>query len=232
MREREGRAGAAGGGLSGALPGGLSSALAVVADSAEGALAPGAVDALLEAMFLMAVADGDMSEPEVRQFARSCEQMLGDLEISEGDLEGMFAQFASGVAEEGWEARMRAIAATVAGTELGELSFRLAVAIALVDDRVADGEASAIETMAQALGIDPERSQVLVGEIYGELFGPRTVLCLRKRADSPLPRPRFSRLTPWKSFTLAPSFPPSPRSAASPTWSPRSPSTCGCSATA
>jgi tellurite resistance protein len=129
------------------------------------------VDALLEAMFLMAVADGVVQEEEIRQFARSCERLLGD--VTEGDVEGMFMAWAGGLAEDGWEARMRSISGTVAGTDLAELAFRLAVALAVVDDRLVREEADGIEIMAQALGIDPERSRRIVREVHAEIVGPR-----------------------------------------------------------
>ncbi len=145
-------------------------ALAVAEGGEGGAFgASGVIEALLEAMFLMAIADGEVCEEEIRQFARSCERLLG--EITEGDVEGMFLQWASLVAEEGWERRMRAIAGAAAGTPLAEPAFRLSVAIALADERVASEEVDGIDLMAQALGIDPGRSQEIMREVQEELFG-------------------------------------------------------------
>ena len=43
-------------------------------DGAEGH----AVDALLEAMFLLSIADGDLADEELAQLARGCRRLLGD----------------------------------------------------------------------------------------------------------------------------------------------------------
>lgn len=131
----------------------------------------GVIDALLEAMFLMAVADGEVHEAEVRQFARTCERLLG--EVTEADVEGMFLHWAGEMAEEGWEPRMRNIAGAVAGTELGKLAFRLAVAMAIADERITYEEAEGIELMAQALGIDPDLSHAIFEEVKAEIFSSK-----------------------------------------------------------
>lgn len=131
----------------------------------------GVIESLLEAMFLMAIADGSVCEDEVREFARACRELLGD--ITEGDIEGMFLQWAEAVAEEGWERRLRAIASSVAGTDLAEPAFRLAVAIALADHRVAVAEADGIDLMAQALGLETDEAQLIVQQIHRDLEASR-----------------------------------------------------------
>jgi tellurite resistance protein len=144
---------------------------AVTLASVEGAGVALAVDALLEAMFLLAVADGDLEEEELRHLARACKRLLGPL--VEADLEGLFLHWASSLAEEGWERRMRAISASVSGTPLAEPAFRLAVLVALADGRVSPDEADGIDLMAQALGIRPDSAARIVQDVVRELAGAR-----------------------------------------------------------
>ncbi len=145
---------------------------AVALASAEGAGAEGhVIDALLEAMFLLAVSDGDLDESEVRHLAQACKRLLGS--TVEADLEGLFLQWSAAIAEEGWERRMRAISATVANTELAGPAFRLAVVVALADGRIAPDEADGIDLMAQALGIRPDIAGRIVQDVVRDLNGSR-----------------------------------------------------------
>lgn len=132
-------------------------------DGAEGH----AVDALLEAMFLLSIADGELVDEEMVQLARGCRRLLGD--SIDADLEGLFLQWSAAVADEGWENRMRATAATVVGTPLAEPAFRLAVAVALADGRIVLGEADGLDTMAQALGIEPDDASRIVQDVIRHL---------------------------------------------------------------
>lgn len=129
------------------------------------------IDALLEAMFLLAVADGDLAENEVRHLARACKRLLGD--AIEADLEFLFLQWSASIAEEGWERRMRSIASSVVGTELAVPAFQLAVVVALADGRIAPDEADGIDLMAQALGIRPDTAGQIVQDVVRDLSGPR-----------------------------------------------------------
>lgn len=130
-----------------------------------------ALDALLEAMFLLAITDGDLDEGEVKHLARASKRLLGPL--VEGDLEGLFLHWSAAIAEEGWERRMRRIAGEVAGTALAEPAFRLAVLVALADGRIAADEAEGIDLMAQALGIRPDSAAHIVQDVVRDLTGAR-----------------------------------------------------------
>lgn len=136
---------------------------------ADSAASPAEVEAILEAMFLMAVVDGEVSEVEIRQFARSCEPLLG--ELTEGDVEGTLLAMAGTLADEGWPRRAQHVGRILSQSALRERAFRLAVAVAMADDFVANAEAAAIDTLSTAFGFDPEQSDLLVKQVYGELFG-------------------------------------------------------------
>jgi hypothetical protein len=149
----------------------ISSLAADVSVAAQGAaeVTPEQVEAVLEAMFLMAVVDGEVSEIEIRQFARSCEPLVG--EVSEGDVEGTLMTMAGTLADEGWPKRVEAVGKVLAGSAVRDQAFRLAVAVALVDDYVANAEAAAIDALSSALSLGAEHSDALVKQVYGELFG-------------------------------------------------------------
>ena len=129
-----------------------------------------AVDALLEAMFLLSIADGDLGDEELVQMARGCRRLLGD--SVDADIEGRFLQWSAAVADEGWEQRMRSIAASVVDTPLAEPAFRLAVAVALADGRIVPGEADGLDTMAQTLGIMPDAASRIVQDVVRHLASP------------------------------------------------------------
>jgi len=104
----------------------------------EGAgLGDGGSDAssILEAMFLMAAADGEVSPEEMQRFADSMDAIVEG--ASEADLEGMLAEMSALLEEEGWERRSRAVAKALNGKPAAEIAFRLATAVAFVDDSVA-----------------------------------------------------------------------------------------------
>lgn len=125
--------------------------------------------AVLEAMFLMAAVDGDVSEVEIRELARACRPLVGD--VSSGDVEGMLLSMHAVLAEEGWERRARSIGGALAGSAVAELAYSLAVRVALADDYVVGVESDAMDTLADALGLDLDRRGALLREAYDELFG-------------------------------------------------------------
>jgi tellurite resistance protein len=75
------------------------------------------------------------------------------------------------LADEGWPRRAAYVGEVLAKSALRERAFRLAVAVAMIDDYVANAEAAAIDTLSTAFGFEPEHSDALVKQVYGELFG-------------------------------------------------------------
>lgn len=124
---------------------------------------------ILEAMFLMAAADGEVSPEEMQRFAGSIESIVQG--ASEADLEGMLAEMGALLEEEGWERRSRAVAKALKGKPGAEIAFRLATAVAFVDDAVAPEESSALDEMAMAMDISNDRAHEIMSEVHRELFG-------------------------------------------------------------
>jgi tellurite resistance protein len=124
---------------------------------------------ILEAMFLMAVADGEVSDEEMQRFADSIEVLVEG--ASEADLEGMLAEMSSLLEEQGKERRSRAVAAALKGKPGAEVAFRLATAVAFVDDAVATEESDLLDEMAMAMDISSDRAHEIMSEVHRTLFG-------------------------------------------------------------
>src|SRR5690242_7741019 len=87
---------------------------------------------ILEAMFLMAAADGEVSHQEVERFADSVGAIVTG--ASEADVERMLGEMSGLLADEGWDRRARVVASALKGRPGAELAFRLATTVAFVDD--------------------------------------------------------------------------------------------------
>jgi hypothetical protein len=124
---------------------------------------------ILEAMFLMSAVDGDVSAEEVEQFAGAIEPLLGD--VTEADVEGLLSEMSGALEDEGWEQRSRKIAKGLRTKRARETAFRLATAVAFVDDSVAEAESSALDALALSFDISSERVHEIMSEVHRELFG-------------------------------------------------------------
>lgn len=136
--------------------------------AASAALASGDRERMLEAMFLMAAADGDVSEIEIRAFARSCAKL--GVELTEAALETRFLDLHSAIEREGWDARVAAVGRGLAGTAHAETAYRLAVSVALADDYVVGEEIHAMDALGAALGLTDDRAHAILREVHDALF--------------------------------------------------------------
>jgi hypothetical protein len=129
-------------------------------------------EAILEAMFLMAAVDGEIAPDEVGQLAASVQAIVdttgGHMRL---DLAPTLAELASRLSRDGWKARLDTLAARLPTTESRSFAFRLAAAVAFVDDNVVHAEAAAIDALSGALGIGADDSQRILAEVQEELFG-------------------------------------------------------------
>ncbi|HEX9297521.1 MAG TPA: hypothetical protein VF881_16880 [Polyangiaceae bacterium] len=124
---------------------------------------------IVEAMFLMAAADGQITTGEIQRFADSVTTILGD--VSESDLEGMLSEMNSALEEEGWDRRARAVGRALKGGPGAEMAFRLATAVAFIDDSVTAEESVAFDEMATAMEIPADRAHEIMSEVHRQLFG-------------------------------------------------------------
>jgi hypothetical protein len=127
--------------------------------------------ATIEAMFLMAAVDGEVSQDEVNQLAASI-QAIADMHAIEGfKLEETLDELNKKLARDGWHARLEAVARRIQTDEGKSFAFRLAAGVAFVDDHVAHAEAAAIDALAAKLGLDGEESNAILREVQEDLFG-------------------------------------------------------------
>lgn len=127
-------------------------------------------EATLEAMFLMAAVDGEVAEDELQQLAASV-QALVDAHGERIELDATLASFNGKLARDGWRARLEVVGSRIKTADARAFTFRMAAAVAFVDDHVAHAEAAAIDALAAALQLSPEESQGILRDVHEELFG-------------------------------------------------------------
>jgi hypothetical protein len=127
--------------------------------------------ATIEAMFLMAAVDGEISEEEMAQLAASI-QAIHDMHAVEGmELDQTIEDLNAKLARDGWNGRLEAVSKRILTEEGKAFAFKLAAGVAFVDDHVAHAEAAAIDALANALGLSSDESQAILREVSDELFG-------------------------------------------------------------
>jgi hypothetical protein len=126
--------------------------------------------ATVEAMFLMAAVDGAVSPDELWQLRSSVEAISSPEPVAAG-LDALLSTAADKLSAEGWQSRLDQVAHHLTTSESRLLAFRLAAAVAMVDDDVAHAEAAAIDALSSAFGISPDDSQAALREVVRELFG-------------------------------------------------------------
>jgi hypothetical protein len=128
-------------------------------------------EATIEAMFLMAAVDGEVSKEEIDQLQASI-QAISDMHAIDGmSLEQTLESLSEKLARDGWSSRLETVASRITSAEGKAFAFRLAAGVAFVDDLVAHAEAAAIDAFAGKLGLSDDESQAILREVQEELFG-------------------------------------------------------------
>jgi len=128
-------------------------------------------EATVEAMFLMAAVDGDLSAEELAQLSASVDAFASlDGASRTIDTAALLAVMNEKLGAEGWNQRLAAVAARLQDRESRAFAFRLAAGVAFVDDHVAHAEAAALEAMASALTISADESQEILYDVREALF--------------------------------------------------------------
>lgn len=130
-------------------------------------------EATVEAMFLMAVVDGDVSAEELAQLSASVDAFTSiDAEAPPRivDTNKLLLALNDRLEVEGWNKRLAAVASRLRDPEARAFAFRLAAGVAFVDDYVAHAEAAALEAMASALKISADESQEILYDVREALF--------------------------------------------------------------
>jgi hypothetical protein len=124
-------------------------------------------EATVEAMFLMAAVDGDLSELAASVDAFSSLDGKGP-RLDAGRL---LVTLNDKLESEGWNKRLASVAERLRDGESRAFAFRLAAGVAFADDVVAHAEAAALEALASALDIAAEESQEILYDVRDSLFG-------------------------------------------------------------
>src|SRR6185312_13585735 len=95
------------------------------------------LDATIEAMFLMAAVDGAVTSDEIAQLAASLQAFV-DVRGRGGkiDIDDMLTSLSRRLERDGWTARLDQVARRLRSDEARSFAFRLAAAVAFVDDHV------------------------------------------------------------------------------------------------
>jgi tellurite resistance protein len=125
----------------------------------------GRFDALCEAMFLMAAADGKLHESEIDTL-RGAIRELSDGGVRSTHIAAMVEGAQKRLAKDGLKARIQAVAAHLKNdVDTAEAAFVCASAIAFADDDIDDSENDVLNDLAEALDIDGDRAETLLDEM-------------------------------------------------------------------
>jgi tellurite resistance protein len=126
------------------------------------------VDPVVEAMFLMMAADGEVQEAE-RTVIRGAVRELSQNFIRSATLEVMLEHYADLLVKDGQPARLQSIAQRLSDDAPGsESAFVLAAAVAYADEVIEDKENDLLNEFADAFGISEERANELLDELESD----------------------------------------------------------------
>lgn len=123
------------------------------------------VSPMAETMFLMMTADGKITDSEATAILGAIRGLTDGL-LHDGVIKVMLEGFAARAKAEGRDARLRAVADTLADRPSeAENAFALAAAVALADDEVAESERTLVGQLATWFGINPDRAAAILAQL-------------------------------------------------------------------
>lgn len=123
------------------------------------------VEALVEAMFLAATADGEFAPEESMQFTATI-GALTDKKLDPDTVSRLIGKLSQQLKTEGRQARLASIAARLPLGKARETAVILAAAITASDGEVKSSENDLVADLADALGVDPGRAVELVQKVH------------------------------------------------------------------
>jgi tellurite resistance protein len=148
-----------------ALPGGAS----LTPEAAELVAVASEYGPICEAMYLMMSADGKITNDEREVLKGALRNLSGD-SVRSVHIEGMLDEASKRVADQGRDARLRDVIASLHDDPArGEVAFVLAAAIAFADNAIADEENETLNLFAEGLGIDESRANELLDSVEADL---------------------------------------------------------------
>ena len=127
--------------------------------------------ATVEVMFLMAAVDGSIESDEITKLAEGIRHMASGAKLDETTLAAWLEELHDKLEQDGWSRRLSEAAAKLTTPAARARAFRLATAVAVVDDHVAHAEAAAFDAFSHALELEDDVVSRILREVQEELFG-------------------------------------------------------------
>lgn len=126
---------------------------------------------LCEAMYLMMSADGKISDDEREVLKGALRNLSGD-SLRTAQIDKLLESASKAVTERGREGCMASVVERLhEDGARAEVAFVLAAAIAFADNAIADEENETLNALAEGLGIDEARANVLLDAVDADLKG-------------------------------------------------------------
>jgi len=122
------------------------------------------VDAVAEVMFLVMVADQQITDTEYAAVRGAIRGLTGEV-LKDGIIDVLIEDYALRLRDHGREARLQQVASSMTDEAEIESAFAMAAAVALADDDVADSEHQVLDSLAVWFGIGPARVRVLLDQL-------------------------------------------------------------------
>ncbi len=122
------------------------------------------VEALVEAMFLAASADGELASEEMLQFSATL-GALTDQAWKPETIATLVEGLGLRLRKEGRPARLASLSERLTAPKAGETALILAAAISASDGEVKSAENDLLADLAEALGVDPGRASELIARV-------------------------------------------------------------------
>jgi tellurite resistance protein len=138
------------------------------AEAAEAARQSSLIGAMIEAAYIVAKADGHVSESEHATLASTFSRALGDA-LDASQLEVYFNDAASRFDSEGRDARIEQVAANIEDPDRRRVALFAACAVAWRDGGVGTKDGLALQALARAFDIPIREMQELLGHAHAQL---------------------------------------------------------------
>ena len=118
---------------------------------------------LVEGAYLLAAADGELSEDEESTLAETLVKVTGDA-FEPTEFMAMINAFEEALRQDGLTGRLNALATSLPDLDARREVLAFAVLIALCDRHLADAERKALHAMGAVFGLDPATLDVIVAD--------------------------------------------------------------------
>lgn len=123
---------------------------------------------LFEAVFLVAMADGELVDAEAEELVSVLSQLTEE-QVTDEEVEKLFEACVTALEHEGFDARVVSVAHRLEDADSRRAAFVLAAGMAQADGSIHDNELEVLRRMAQRFGISPTERDGLLEKVSREL---------------------------------------------------------------